>query len=841
MSVFHVCWRILGLVGLMAGIVAAIILVGELPQLNGDTLHAAWEGRHGDFVQWSIYVCLAGWSVALVVASMDGMAALFRAAGRRSVLGVNVVLQIALAAGLLIGVNGFSFLHYRRWDFTRDQVFTLSPELAEQLRQLRGETTIIVYQKRQPAARLTSQPPDRYDLAADRMVVEKVKDLVELFREFGPQFQVVVLDVEEDGYERKLAEQIKRFPQLNAAIRNAPESSILFCSGRHVQRMGFSEFYRLDKSASREANDGLGNLVLLNQGIETFARNILSIEEKRPRIAVLVSHPWLSTEGQVEEYTLAGLRKTLTNFGFEVRDILTNQLVGRRGRGLRLERAALSLEESRLDRVEAQLSAVRFQLLQNRAELERFRELLELFRSPLSDEQVSDRLSAMFGRRLSVGPEERAKNIRNLSERLPEIESEIAEKERKERDLEAEWDLLQAQESVSEGQRETDIYKKLSLLLSDCDALIVARMTLIDTSIGDVVPNSLHQLDEQHIRAIKDFLNSGKPLMFCGGPTNEPPDNDLVARSSSGPDGFEILLNELGLVLAPQAILYDEEADAYAANQVLAFGRGGGIESIPALEFSDRDVSTLAVSEGEEKRPNPLGRSLLLVQRSAGEPIDLRVRYPRPIYFRPRGRQVETAATFLQTIRACWNEDNPYPTDERPIPRFDPPKPGDPTRGTLHERRRGPFPVGIAVEVQRPVSWSRPEVGVVEAGRFVGWSPLTLGGLPTFFAAAALLPADFGMTHGSDEYRKTRIVAIGHGGWFSGPQLSPAQEALLVQSLNWLLGRDFRLPHARHTWAFPRVSLSEREIYYWHTGTLVGLPVAFALLGLAVMTIRRTR
>lgn len=841
MSSFHVLIRILGLVGLMAGMVGAIILVGELPAFDLDTLRAAWEGQYGNWVRGSAYAVVVGWGIALIVATLDGLAALFRAAGRRSILGVNVVLQVGLAVVLLVGVNAFSFLHYQRWDLTRDRVFTLSPELAEQLRQLRGETTIIVYQVRQPAARLTAQPPDRYDLAAERTVVEKVRDLVDLFREFGPQFRVVVLDVEEEGYDRKLAELVRQFPPLDAAIRAAPESSILFCSGRHVQRMGFSEFYRLDKSASREAHDGRGNLVLLNQGVETFARNILSIEEKRPRVAILVSHPWLSTEGQVEEYTLAGLRKSLTNHGFDVRDILTNKLVGRRGRGLRLERAALSLEESRLDRVEAQLSAVRLQLIQNRAEVERFRELLDLFRSPLSDEQVSDRLSAMFGRRLAVGPEERAKNIRNLEERLPEIESEIAEKERKERDLEAEWDSLQAQESVSEGQRETDLYKKLAMLLSDCDALIVARMTLIDTSIGDVVPNSLHQLDEQHVRAIKEFMASGKPLMFCGGPTNEPPDNDFFARSGSGPDGLENLLSELGLVLAPQAVLYDAEADAYATNQVLAFGRGGGIESIPALEFTETEVPTGALWEGRDIRPNPLGQALLLVQRSAGEPIDLRVRYPRPLYYRPRGVALTTAASFLQTIRACWNEDNPYPTEERPIPRFDPPKPDDPKRGTLHERRRGPFPVGVAFEARLPASWHRPEVGTMEATRFVGWSPIAPGGLPTFFAANAVLPADWGVSTPPSDERKARIVAIGHGGWFSGPQLSVAQEALLIHSLNWLLGRDYRLPHARQVWSFPRVPMSERELYYWHTGTLLGLPVSFALLGLAVMMIRRTR
>jgi hypothetical protein len=841
MSAFHILIGLLGVVGVLVGVVGAVVACGELPEVNAETIRAGWNGQHGSLVQGAFWAIVGGWGIALVIFLVDAMAALFRAAGRRSALGVNVIVQTGLAAILLVGVNAFSFHHYRRWDLTRDQVFTLRPEIADQLRQLRGETTIIVYLQKQAAARLTSQPPDRYDLAAERKVVEKVKDLVDLFREFGPQFHVVVLDVEEEGYDRKLTEQTQRFPQLGSAIRSAPESSIFFCSGPYVQRMSFGEFYRLDKTNSREADGGRGNLVLLNQGVETFVRHILSIEEKRPRVAILVSHPWLSTEGQVEEYTLAGLRKSLTKYGFEVRDILTNKLVGRRGRGLRLEKAALSLEESRLDRVEAQLSALRMQRLQGQGELDRFREWLDLFRSNLSDEQVSDRLSAMFGRRVAVGPEERAKNIRNLEERLPELEQELAEKARKERDLEAEWDALQSQESVSEGQRETDLYKKMSFLLSDCDALIVARMTLIDTSIGDVVPNSLHQLDDQHVRAIKEFLQSGKPLMFCGGPTNEPPDSDLFGRSSSGPDGLEKLLAEMGVVLSPQAVLYDAEVEAYAANQVLAFGRGGGIESIPELQFTESEVPVGTLWEPKVQTPNPLGQALLLVQRSAGSPIDLRVRYPRPIYYRPRVWSTDAAASFLQTIRACWNEDNPYPTDERPIPRFEPPKPDDPRRGTLHERRRGPFPVGIAVEMWLPPSWNRPEVAIAEATRLIGWSAITPGGLPSFFAAAASIPPDLGWNIPAATQARSRVVVIGHGGWFSGPDLNPAQETLLIHSLNWLLKRDDLLPHAKQTWRFPRVALTDREMYYWQMGTMIGLPLLFSVLGFVVMMIRRTR
>ena len=62
---------------------------------------------------------------------------------RRTSIATNVVLQL-LAGLLLLGVvNYLSFRHFRRWDLTRDQQFTLTPQTQGFLKSLRGKTDII--------------------------------------------------------------------------------------------------------------------------------------------------------------------------------------------------------------------------------------------------------------------------------------------------------------------------------------------------------------------------------------------------------------------------------------------------------------------------------------------------------------------------------------------------------------------------------------------------------------------------------------------------------------------------------------------------------------------------
>src|SRR5207244_2748696 len=106
-----------------------------------------------------------------------------------------------LAAALVAVVNAFSFAHYLRFDWTRQKLFTMPAAIEKQLRQLRSDapTKIVLHQRHSTFGQ--AEKPDSYDAAAERKVVEKVRDLVDQFQELGPRFQVDVLDVQEEDYQ----------------------------------------------------------------------------------------------------------------------------------------------------------------------------------------------------------------------------------------------------------------------------------------------------------------------------------------------------------------------------------------------------------------------------------------------------------------------------------------------------------------------------------------------------------------------------------------------------------------------------------------------------------------
>ena len=252
----------------------------------------------------------------------------------------------------------YSFTHHARCDFTQDKQFTLAPELAARLRTLRSDnpTTIVVLQKHRIFGSL-SDDRDAYTKAAEEKVTEKVRDLVDLFRELGPRFNVVVLDTEAFGFRKELAELTKGAPELGEAIKAAPENSIFFHANKRVQRLSFNEFLQLDKTASEEANGSRANLVLLPQGTENFARRVLAVQERRPKVAVCVVHEWLSTTdttGQAE-YSLGGLKRSLFDHGFDVIDIILKKNWDDSSKDL--EPAAYTVQESKLERLEGEFDS----------------------------------------------------------------------------------------------------------------------------------------------------------------------------------------------------------------------------------------------------------------------------------------------------------------------------------------------------------------------------------------------------------------------------------------------------------------------------------------------------
>jgi hypothetical protein len=462
-------------------------------------------------------------------------------------------------------------------------------------------------------------------------------------------------------------------------------------------------------------------------------------------------------------------------------------------------------------------------------------------------------------------------------ERLAELQrvqqADLQEKTEVERDL----GRLDA-DRVGEQRRMGDVRAKLERALADCDMLIIPRMTVLEegvseipTSIFQLVPPNFpnfYDLDARQALAIKDFLASGKPVLCCWGTANK------EGAPADPPDELEKLLAQLGLHFGRRTVLYNVEERVFTAPSDSPFRAGKPLQ-LPPLDLENppynrdeqkllarmREIqSKLAIlgglsggplqslpflilpSDEPEKPANRLRQSLHLAEVCIGKDLNLTLRYARPVYldaaFDPTARKknpgmagpdqaekdlrealkkLPTDPVVLVTSSATWNDAQPFPTRSRRVPRFDspdtvseglPPEEGkktetDADKDTLEARRHGPFVLGLAYEAPVPRSW---------------------------------LPS------ASSEGRSVRLAAIGHGGVFVGKELAPAREKLLLDTCNWLLGRQDRLANPDSPeWRYPRVDMDERTRSIWLWATGLGMPVLFAYLGLVVLLARRLR
>lgn len=799
-SRLHFLVKLLGLTGLVAAGVGLLLSVGRLDLSSPEGILTHLRVPPAEpLTRASLYLLVSGLGTAAFALLVEALVAIRVVTGRRSAVGMNVALQVALATGLIVGLNVYSYRHYLRFDWTRDRQFTLPPELREQLAQLKDETTIIVYQRHNTFGR--TGKPDGYDAAAERKVVEKVYDLVDQFRQLGPQFRVVTLDVEEEDFNDRLDSLTSDSKALREAIDNTPENSIFFVAGNRVQRLSFDEFFQLDKPKSKGTDKSQRNLVLLYQGIEPFVRKVLNIDEKRPRIGLAVIHEWLTSEGP-DDFGLAGMRKTLQARGFEVKDIVLRKWT----ENAPPEPGAYTYEESKLDRLDEQLAELDSDLETLGTEVKEFKRIQEVWQKSTLEELNKRYERELRGMKINELARKRQLDVITQNVGLREL---IQSQYREDRDaLAKERDKLNV-ENALEQRRMTDLKAKLDRLLADVDLLVIPRMTLRNVPLGDRIPQRLYRLDAAQVDAVKDFLKAGKPVLACFGPANEHPEDRMRMASldaGSGPDALEQVLEQLGIRFGKQTVLFNVESKSFAERRSGFLVSGVNVE-VPSVDFTWKpDALRTALNAGPRELPtrksNPIRSSMEVVANSLGQTLDLRVRHPRPIYVDPEKDKSQTfEPTFMLTSPASWNEEQPFPVQDK-TPRFEPTKPEDPAKGTLDEERRGPFPIGVALETKAPADW---------------------------YSDKDATPAT------------TRIVALGQGGLFVGPELTPAKGQLLLHTCNWLLGLDDLLPKSEREWSYPRLHLDAAQQTAWRWGAWLGLPGLFAYLGAVVYLLRRVR
>jgi hypothetical protein len=832
----HFLIRFLGLTGSLLGIVGFLVastagVAGNAKEILLQAIQQALAWHEAPLWVWLVAGGTAAVMLALVV---EALGILLYAAGRRSAFGFNALLQVALASALVVGINVWSFRHYLRFDCTRDQQFTLPEKVRKELETLDPNvtTTVVVYQPDKTSGTRAAKP-DRYDYAAERKVVEKIKDLVDQLRELGKQFDVKMLDVEDEKYDEQLQSLTRDAPELRQAIDRAQENSIFIHAGGRVQQMSFNELFLLDRVASQNANHRRGNLVLLPQGgqktrsaAEPFADKIIHLEERKPRIGVLVMHELLTTQGSEGAFTLRGLRRTLETHGFEVQDVVLRRL-GDAGP----EPAADTSEETKLERLEAEIEDLELDMKDINQEIKILKEEIGIFELKPGEKEADklEELSNIFVRQLRGTKLTRAQWQEELRVRHRALvqRQELLKDNEKERDrVRAERDKLNIDE-LREAQRMKDVKAKLDRALAECDLLFIPRLTRRQ-NLFMAAPYSFHKLSEAQLASIKEFVEAGKPIFACLGPANEPRDPTLGPPTEPPPDSFDRMLADLGVRLGKQTILFNADSKAFTDRRPNPFRTDEGAK-VPPLDFESPasawrgkwatlqpDLQTNKIREGMRILLHSIGRPAEGETSTGqgggtkptpeGQGFAMAIRFPRPVYYEPpAGTTPAQDPVFLVTPEG-WNDDAPFPVRGH-RPHYKPPEKNDPDNGTLDEKRRGEFPVGVAFEAPIPSSWS------------------------------------------SATAKAVRIAVIGQGDVFVGEDLSaskdrsPAKERLLLQTVNWLLGRDNFLPQDNDPWSYPRVDLlpGSQDEQLWLWGARLGLPVLFAYLGLVVLLLRSLR
>jgi len=818
-----------------------------------------------------MYVAAGGGALVALALLLDIPTLLRGTMSKRGAVGGTVVLQILLAIALFTGVNVFSYFHYTRMDLTRDHRFTLDQKWRDQLAKLNQDTTIVIYQRHTAFGQSPENPPDNYDAAAQRQIIERVKDLAEQFQDLGPRFQVEVLDSYDDSFEDRLIYYKEHAPRLAEAIEAAKENSIFFYAPKReraevkeedekdgfVQIISFNDIFQLDRTASRGGEDGRRNLVLRDQGVDAFVHKVLNIQEKRPKIAFAVAHEFLGVKGDSLLWGMGGVKKTLQARGIEFQDIVLKKFGGMGPPTA----TVLTHDESKFEGLEFVITELESAIADHDKTIQVYAELDKDFTTlPLAEVNKKYFFLARPGRPIDIFSESELEMYKKergwregkdyfrvadlritpqirtdyLEERVSPILRETRQvreiKEKKLEQAKSEIKKLNVEQLV-EQKRISDLRAKFNKLLADVDLLVIPRLTLIDALRNPPLEYEIHKLEDPQVAAIKDFIKSGRPVLFLMDPPFER-ENSVDEKG----DGVDQLLRDLNVVMPAQTVLFDVEIES------LIQGKGSGLRlgrlaEVPpvSLDLVTHSAPRGMKGLGRPTEKQPIRESLLVASESLGKDLggDLRLRNPRPIYLMrvkldtsPKALATligaaaapatpwnlaspllgqamlapDESAVVLSTAQEGWNTGKPFAEDE--IPRYTPPEPDNPDVGTWKESRRGPFPVAIAFETYVPEEWVTAK----------------------------------------EQIRKVRLAVIGDGEIFKGETLTPMRERVLLDTSNWLMGRDDLLAQeVRDPWSFLRVNMNEQDKIIWSWSMALGLPLLFIYLGMIVMFVRRLR
>jgi ABC-type uncharacterized transport system involved in gliding motility auxiliary subunit len=187
------------------------------------------------------------------------------ATGRRVLRGANLAVYTVIGLAIVVVINWFGTQHVKRWDLTKNQNFSLSPQTVKLVKGLMQDVTIYVFDQNQ---RFQSEGDvlNLYPEASHRVSVRYVDPNRDpaLAKEFGVRnYGTVVVAAGEKHFEAQSSDEQG---VTNALIRVLKgQSAVYFIQGHgeHDPSGAESDGYSDLKKALENENDKVGTLTLL--------------------------------------------------------------------------------------------------------------------------------------------------------------------------------------------------------------------------------------------------------------------------------------------------------------------------------------------------------------------------------------------------------------------------------------------------------------------------------------------------------------------------------------------------------------------------------------------------
>ena len=306
--------------------------------------------------------------------------------------------------------------------------------------------------------------------------------------------------------------------------------------------------------------------------------------------------------------------------------------------------AAATADESALERLEERQNVLERLIANVERQRPVFEKSLTVWKKAVNDAKNARRSDAPLAEQLD-GDKVTAEmacypgavlqaNLENIDKALPSYRQRLDEVKEEKSKLNV--------PALKEQQRMTDVKAKMARLLADCDLLIVPRMTL--RNVADEFENIPAGSTRWTMRRWRRSRTSSRRASRCwpasGRPTRRRT-RDRAGPATIAATGWKTLLGQLGVKFGKETVLFDSEVEALADSRAGAELGGGQFEAPPVLfdwmPGAGRPVGSPLVSD----KPNRIRESLRLTARALGKdaegkplPLDIRIRHPRPIYYR---------------------------------------------------------------------------------------------------------------------------------------------------------------------------------------------------------------